>query len=173
MMRPHPPRLRMKRRKTVSVTPAIGARTVAGEMLTVPMVRLAGTGFSKANCRPPVSAPLGCTGAAWRTEPALSVPKGVSAPHVPPELSQNFFTRSEEHTSELQSLRHLVCRLLLEKTKDTERPPLWSEWSQKSNHRCSEGYVDHRGLHSFPTRRSSDLVSAPHVPPELSQNVFH
>src|ERR1039458_3368371 len=26
-----------------------------------------------------------------------------------------YFTRSEEHTSELQSLRHLVCRLLLEK----------------------------------------------------------
>src|ERR1039458_3689804 len=26
-------------------------------------------------------------------------------------------TRSEEHTSELQSLRHLVCRLLLEKNK--------------------------------------------------------
>src|SRR5471030_2397111 len=32
--------------------------------------------------------------------------------------------RSEEHTSELQSLRHLVCRLLLEKKKRTlaERP---------------------------------------------------
>src|SRR5262247_4759170 len=27
--------------------------------------------------------------------------------------------RSEEHTSELQSLRHLVCRLLLEKKKKT------------------------------------------------------
>src|SRR5262245_63038915 len=27
------------------------------------------------------------------------------------------YTRSEEHTSELQSLRHLVCRLLLEKKK--------------------------------------------------------
>src|SRR5205814_3726649 len=27
------------------------------------------------------------------------------------------FSRSEEHTSELQSLRHLVCRLLLEKKK--------------------------------------------------------
>src|SRR5262245_63172710 len=26
--------------------------------------------------------------------------------------------RSEEHTSELQSLRHLVCRLLLEKTNN-------------------------------------------------------
>src|SRR5258705_5907706 len=31
------------------------------------------------------------------------------APHCP--------LRSEEHTSELQSLRHLVCRLLLEKKK--------------------------------------------------------
>src|SRR5438045_6324897 len=28
-----------------------------------------------------------------------------------------FGVRSEEHTSELQSLRHLVCRLLLEKKK--------------------------------------------------------
>src|SRR5258705_6837611 len=28
-------------------------------------------------------------------------------------------SRSEEHTSELQSLRHLVCRLLLEKKKST------------------------------------------------------
>src|SRR5258705_1362249 len=31
--------------------------------------------------------------------------------------------RSEEHTSELQSLRHLVCRLLLEKKKTTEARP--------------------------------------------------
>ena len=29
-------------------------------------------------------------------------------------------TRSEEHTSELQSLAYLVCRLLLEKKKKTE-----------------------------------------------------
>src|SRR5262245_62346452 len=29
--------------------------------------------------------------------------------------------RSEEHTSELQSLRHLVCRLLLEKKKNRKR----------------------------------------------------
>src|SRR5205814_10253022 len=29
--------------------------------------------------------------------------------------------RSEEHTSELQSLRHLVCRLLLEKKKKLNR----------------------------------------------------
>src|SRR5262245_50510948 len=42
--------------------------------------------------------------------------------------------RSEEHTSELQSLRHLVCRLLL------------------------ESYVHLRHTHPFPTRRSSDLA---------------
>src|ERR1035438_6471872 len=40
------------------------------------------------------------------------------------------FLRSEEHTSELQSLRHLVCRLLLEKKKNTNtnaRPCCTSE----------------------------------------------
>src|SRR5436853_1141480 len=31
--------------------------------------------------------------------------------------SSQVTSRSEEHTSELQSLRHLVCRLLLEKKK--------------------------------------------------------
>src|SRR2546423_9481253 len=30
-------------------------------------------------------------------------------------------SRSEEHTSELQSLAYLVCRLLLEKKKNSER----------------------------------------------------
>src|SRR5947199_3326206 len=34
-----------------------------------------------------------------------------------PLLGTNPIARSEEHTSELQSLRHLVCRLLLEKKK--------------------------------------------------------
>src|SRR5256886_5314527 len=32
------------------------------------------------------------------------------------------FTRSEEHTSELQSQSNLVCRLLLEKKKKTTNP---------------------------------------------------
>src|SRR5258705_7055250 len=32
-------------------------------------------------------------------------------------LARALEARSEEHTSELQSLRHLVCRLLLEKKK--------------------------------------------------------
>src|ERR1035438_10757838 len=33
------------------------------------------------------------------------------------EVPKDQVSRSEEHTSELQSLRHLVCRLLLEKKK--------------------------------------------------------
>src|SRR3712207_8482222 len=33
------------------------------------------------------------------------------------ESAQNAATRSEEHTSELQSRQYLVCRLLLEKKK--------------------------------------------------------
>src|SRR2546423_2348994 len=39
------------------------------------------------------------------------VTKGASAE------ASNSITRSEEHTSELQSLAYLVCRLLLEKKK--------------------------------------------------------
>src|SRR2546423_9604822 len=39
-----------------------------------------------------------------------------SSPACPP-------TRSEEHTSELQSLAYLVCRLLLEKKKKKLAPP--------------------------------------------------
>src|SRR5258705_5963425 len=39
-------------------------------------------------------------------------------------------SRSEEHTSELQSLRHLVCRLLLEKKKIYDRHMLG--WLKRS-----------------------------------------
>src|SRR5687767_15541109 len=40
------------------------------------------------------------------------------AAHVPPAaLEVTLALRSEEHTSELQSLAYLVCRLLLEKKK--------------------------------------------------------
>src|SRR2546422_1289990 len=39
-------------------------------------------------------------------------------------LSDDSGNRSEEHTSELQSRLHLVCRLLLEKKKQTENEPV-------------------------------------------------
>src|SRR5690625_6992972 len=38
------------------------------------------------------------------------------------------YQRSEEHTSELQSRGHLVCRLLLEKKNTTK---MKKEWSQR------------------------------------------
>src|SRR2546429_3154007 len=50
-----------------------------------------------------------------RARPARGAPRGGAqrrARHQP---------RSEEHTSELQSRLHLVCRLLLEKKKEKER----------------------------------------------------
>src|SRR5690348_17898935 len=43
----------------------------------------------------------------WRVSPVATTDTAVSA------------MRSEEHTSELQSPVHLVCRLLLEKKKET------------------------------------------------------
>src|ERR1039458_10443793 len=46
---------------------------------------------------------------------AISLGRPVEVPVGPETLG-----RSEEHTSELQSLRHLVCRLLLEKNTSTD-----------------------------------------------------
>src|SRR2546425_9285165 len=49
-----------------------------------------------------------------------SAPAGTRSHQYPtdgPDRSSNQQWRSEEHTSELQSLAYLVCRLLLEKKK--------------------------------------------------------
>src|SRR2546429_4374538 len=42
--------------------------------------------------------------------------------HLGLALDEDDFQRSEEHTSELQSRLHLVCRLLLEKKKKQYHP---------------------------------------------------
>src|SRR3989441_2857932 len=42
-------------------------------------------------------------------------------PEAHQALGEALIERSEEHTSELQSLAYLVCRLLLEKKKEVER----------------------------------------------------
>src|SRR5205814_7460760 len=49
---------------------------------------------------------------------AGAIPPGVFLARRLQGLRGVLVGRSEEHTSELQSLRHLVCRLLLEKKKD-------------------------------------------------------
>ncbi len=63
----------MNRRKTVSVTPAMGARTVAGAIWTLPICKRSGT--------------------AARAGPVLSAAEGTPAPPLPvPGLSQNLRT---------------------------------------------------------------------------------
>src|SRR5207253_9003980 len=52
-----------------------------------------------------------------RRRPERSAPTGSR-----PSAVAVFRLRSEEHTSELQSRGHLVCRLLLEKKKDNVMP---------------------------------------------------
>src|SRR5258708_31114937 len=47
----------------------------------------------------------------------------LSSPHVRPSFTSCTSIRSEEHTSELQSPDHLVCRLLLEKKNDNRDSP--------------------------------------------------
>src|SRR5437899_7463581 len=48
-----------------------------------------------------------------------TAPANVSRPIRWVRFGPTRADRSEEHTSELQSLRHLVCRLLLEKKQNT------------------------------------------------------
>src|SRR2546422_8435666 len=49
--------------------------------------------------------------------------KKTPPPIVEPPKVEKKMIRSEEHTSELQSRLHLVCRLLLEKKKKTRHAP--------------------------------------------------
>src|SRR5208337_836438 len=74
MIKPHPPRFLMKRRKTVSVTPDMGASTVAGEIATFPILNDAG------NTRASAGPDNGATGVSPVLEAATSA------------LSQNFCT---------------------------------------------------------------------------------
>src|SRR5262245_64577979 len=81
------------------------------------------TGWTITNCdagwgpqlpseRPPIRA----ANRPVRTIAAVVPPSWRSTRLTPPQPA-----RSEEHTSELQSLRHLVCRLLLDKKKKKRR----------------------------------------------------
>src|SRR5438876_7339550 len=57
----------------------------------------------------------------FRSRPARL---GGNGPHATrPAPRPSLGSRSEEHTSELQSPVHLVCRLLLEKKKKTNTTP--------------------------------------------------
>src|SRR2546425_6684818 len=53
-----------------------------------------------------------------------------------PTLSRLGEVRSEEHTSELQSLAYLVCRLLLEKKKKKSQTQASNQITYTLHHRC-------------------------------------
>src|SRR5687768_1357901 len=60
------------------------------------------------------------SGSGWKDYQATGSVSGIELPEGLREsdrLPEPIYTRSEEHTSELQSRLHLVCRLLLEKKK--------------------------------------------------------
>src|SRR5216684_6183765 len=65
----------------------------------------------------------------FQVRPALRVAVGQRPSRYVPQ------SRSEEHTSELQSRLHLVCRLLLEKKKNKPncRPPLYKKNNKQLN----------------------------------------
>src|SRR2546430_4043162 len=54
----------------------------------------------------------------WETETASSLPMTPQQEGLLTDRGQQGGSRSEEHTSELQSQSNLVCRLLLEKKKE-------------------------------------------------------
>src|SRR5947209_11978862 len=69
----------------------------------------------------------------------------VLGPHEPA------LTRSEEHTSELQSRQYLVCRLLLEKKNPKDKDHgQWGGWwertrtqAQPTRQKCSDRHQKH------------------------------
>src|SRR5262245_62505847 len=60
-------------------------------------------------------------GARTMEAPQEKAPERPQAVDMFGEAAETKHVRSEEHTSELQSVRHLVCRLLLEKKNDCKR----------------------------------------------------
>src|SRR5256884_1384455 len=70
--------------------------------------------------------------------------------------------RSEEHTSELQSRLHLVCRLLLEKKKTTCRSATWSPHDPDNSSPSCQGCQTRGGTPSstpvLPRHRSSSRL---------------
>src|SRR2546427_6775894 len=79
--------------------------------------------------------------------PLLLVVTGLVPVRLPPPETTANVTRSEEHTSELQSQSNLVCRLLLEKKK---KPTLSSAQSTESNNVATQTL--------YSNSRTADLI---------------
>src|SRR2546422_4360958 len=77
---------------------------------------------------------------------AVSSPRSVLPATTTVRLADRRKKRSEEHTSELQSRLHLVCRLLLEKKKKKGNTVIKSK---SSKHKHRHLHVSHRGNHTL------------------------
>src|SRR5262245_63432607 len=75
--------------------------------------------------------------------PRSAAARGGSRPRSPSPTEVGLQSRSEEHTSELQSLRHLVCRLLLEKKK---KKPNTKKLKRKIQHTQTIHTVQHTSI---------------------------
>src|SRR5436305_1926081 len=96
--------------------------------------------------------------------PGAGQPRHDDGINSPAPIDGHFSAnRSEEHTSELQSRPHLVCRLLLEKKNTGNQTTIYAKGTTTPATRPPlhilylHGDLTTRDLHSFPTRRSSDL----------------
>src|SRR5687768_18266470 len=87
---------------------------------TTEIYTLSYTTLFRSGAAPPAPASNGRAGPVRRCATRAPGPRSATAaaPGSP--------CRSEEHTSELQSRLHLVCRLLLEKKKQSLNPKLFS-----------------------------------------------
>src|SRR5258708_23983417 len=79
----------------------------------------------------PARARMPCEAGKTSRDPVFFIPLRL--------ISQStlFLNRSEEHTSELQSPDHLVCRLLLEKKKEDQDSSLPSTAARRPQHEAS------------------------------------
>src|SRR5690554_7345642 len=78
-------------------------------------------------------------------------------------IAAKSWLRSEEHTSELQSRPHLVCRLLLEKKKKTTR-----DGSTRSSTIMNISCTDPDSRTDHTTQRSAPSPSASPLPHNLA-----
>src|SRR2546429_5471968 len=69
-----------------------------------------------------IALPVPAISRTWRRTTAWPLPQHQKRPPRRLESLPSGQLRSEEHTSELQSRLHLVCRLLLEKKTNTPHP---------------------------------------------------
>src|SRR3989442_3259947 len=107
-------------------------------------IALRSTAATLASARSDAATSSSSSGAATRRRAARSV-GDTPTTRARPGATWGARCRSEEHTSELQSRPHLVCRLLLEKKKDARYVHRATIRSHASHERRSRTHTNHRG----------------------------